>query len=107
MGAVFILKCPRYRYKPMWEMWIVHRYRETHNTLKEISDEVWGKELQELSKEEDCAINIEEVMLVCDMCRAIDVRPSLKHRMRVRKINYRESPIDGKEMERMLRLHMN
>lgn len=106
MGAVFTLRCPKCRYKSIWEMWVAHAYRRKHNTFEEIDNGIWGKELQELSKKEDCFINIDEVMFVCDACRAIDVRPSLAYRMRVRKLNYLELPIDGKEAEQVLKTHM-
>uniref|UniRef100_UPI0040567B5B hypothetical protein n=1 Tax=Acetatifactor sp. TaxID=1872090 RepID=UPI0040567B5B len=106
MGGVFELKCPRCRYKSVWELWIAHGYRKEHDTTEEIKNGLWGMELQKLIENEEVIINQDEVMFACDVCRAIDVRPSLAYKTQLRKINYREVIDDANAFQEAIKKHM-
>lgn len=106
MGGVFILKCSRCKYKSIWEMWVAHRYREEHDTAKEISNGLWGRELQTLSRNREVRIKKEEVMFVCDSCREIDVRPSLSYKVRIRKTDYQQCLDNANIFRETMKRHM-
>ena len=100
MGAVFELKCPKCKYRSIWEMWIAHGYRNKHDTYQEIKDGIWGEELQSIDLAEGNRINIEEIMLICEECGNIKVLPSLAYKIPVAEWHFPQNlPVDEAKSE--------